>query len=311
MAILTRPGDAEFRLFFAGYGRGDLTSVRGIEGGTVNSSFEVAINKTPYFLRIYEEQGFQGAQEEAELLLRLASRGVKTPRPIANAQGTYVAPLSGKPAAVFEWSPGTMRCQRSVTANDTRRLGEALARFHCASADEPLRKGRFDVDALFVRLERVGAVEPVVAERLRGGLERYCKVRRPLPVGLIHGDLFRDNVLWSNEELSSLIDFESASSGPLAYDVMVTLLAWCFGDRLDHTLARSLIAGYTKVRPLSEEEQAGLFVEGAIACHRFAITRITDNAIRIGKDYRRFVARLEALEALGENGVRALCGAET
>lgn len=200
-----------------------------------------------------------------------------------------------------------MRCQKSVTAHDTFQLGAALARFHLASANERPKQGRFDVDSLLQRIGRIRATDPSIADRLQHGLTRFAEMRRPLPTGLTHGDLFRDNVLWQGGELAALIDFESVSTGPLAYDVMVTLLAWCFGDQLDLSLSRALLRGYRSVRPLSVDEQNGLFVEGAIACHRFTITRITDNTIRIGKDYRRFLARLDALERLGVDGVRSLC----
>ena len=125
-----------------------------------------------------------------------------------------------------------------------------------------------------------------------------------MPRGLIHGDLFRDNVLWAGGWIVALLDFESASEGVFAYDLMVTVLAWCFGDGLDLTLMRALIAGYERVRPLSAEERAGLVAEGCAAALRFTITRITDYAMRVTdgprviKDWRRFERRLAQLEGL-------------
>jgi homoserine kinase type II len=94
---------------------------------------------------------------------------------------------------------------------------------------------------------------------------------------------------------------------------MVTLLAWCFGDALDPSLARALAQGYAAVRPLPEPEAARLHAEGTFAALRFAITRITDFELRprgvgVYKDYRRFLARADALDALGSEGLRAMLG---
>src|SRR5690606_10953962 len=70
------------------------------------------------------------------------------------------------------------------------------------------------------------------------------------PRGVIHGDLFRDNVLWNRDHISAVLDFESACEGSFAYDLMVTALAWCYGERLDLELVRAMFAGYESVRPL-------------------------------------------------------------
>jgi homoserine kinase type II len=95
--------------------------------------------------------------------------------------------------------------------------------------------------------------------------------------------------------------------------LMVTVLAWCFGDRLDLALARAMLSGYARVRPLADDEAADLHAEGSFAALRFAVTRITDFELRprgsgVYKDYRRFLARAAALDALGARGLLALAG---
>jgi homoserine kinase type II len=129
----------------------------------------------------------------------------------------------------------------------------------------------------------------------------------------VHGDLFRDNVLWKDGRVRALLDFESASHESYPFDLMVTLLAWCFGDRLEPALARAMAQGYARVRPLPEAEAARLHDEGSFAALRFSVTRITDFELRprglgVFKDFRRFVARAEALDALGPAGLRAMLG---
>jgi len=141
----------------------------------------------------------------------------------------------------------------------------------------------------------------------RARLDRAEGARNPdLPHGIIHGDLFRDNILWEAGTPVALLDFESACDGSWVYDLMVTVLAWCYGEDLDEKLVRSMFSGYAAVRRLSPVELAALGTEGRIGALRFTITRITDFAMRQGlgervmKDYRRFFARHERVEALGD-----------
>jgi homoserine kinase type II len=107
MAILTVPDCDELDAFLRGYDRGSPTDVRGIEAGTVNSSYAVSLGGDRYFLRIYEEQGETGAKREAALLSHLANAGVPTPKPITAADGSLVPLLAGKPAALFRGSTAT------------------------------------------------------------------------------------------------------------------------------------------------------------------------------------------------------------
>jgi homoserine kinase type II len=119
---------------------------------------------------------------------------------------------------------------------------------------------------------------------------------------LVHGDLFRDNVLWHGDAIVALLDFESACEGPFVYDLMVCVLAWCYASGFNLEHVAGLVRGYESVRPLSTLERSAAKVEGAIACARFATTRITDFEMRAApgrpplRDYRRFIGRLSELE---------------
>ena len=273
------------------------------------------------FLRLYEEQDFAGAERETAMLERLAAAGVPTPAPLRRIDGRRVSTVHGKPAALFPWRDGTMRCQASVRPEDARSVGEALGRVHRAGATEVGPQGRFGYEDLLVRLDtiaRSGHPEfAAMAPPLRAALGRAHADRDPsLPRGLTHGDLFRDNVLWDTDgRVAALLDFESACDGTYAYDFMVTVLSWCVGDDLEPRLAAALREGYESVRPLSRAERRGLLAEGRVACMRFTITRITDYALRAStagprtvKDWRRFKMRFDKLEALGVEGLAALLG---
>ena len=137
-----------------------------------------------------------------------------------------------------------------------------------------------------------------------------------LPSGPIHGDLFRDNVLWKHErEISALLDWESAADGALVRDLAVVVLSWCFGDHLDLALASAFLRTYDEVRPLHESERVALHEHLRRAAARFLITRVLDYELRrahleatggVCKDFRRMVARLDAIEALDASEIAGL-----
>jgi homoserine kinase type II len=321
MAVLTHITHDDADGLLRAHGLGEFRGVSGIAGGSVNSNFALDSDRGRFFLRIYEERDVGGARAETRMLERLAAAGVPTPAPLPRVDGELVSVLYGKPAAVFPWKEGRMRCQASVSPDDARRVGEALARVHVAGAGEACDAGRFNLADLVIRLDRVAASgDPRFAPRvplLRAVLERAHAARDAgLPRGLTHGDLFRDNVLWNEAgEIGALLDFESACDGVYAYDLMVTVLAWCVGDELEGRLAAAMREGYERVRPLSGAEKRGLHAEARCAALRFTVTRITDYAMRaettgprVTKDWTRFLARHDALERLGSEGLRALLG---
>ncbi|WP_437590565.1 homoserine kinase [Sorangium sp. So ce1000] len=345
MAILTPLSLADARRIGALYGL-EIADVRGLLAGSVNSNFALTLadGRGQVFLRVYEEQKLAAASREARMLEHLAAGGVATPQPLrrgdaaSGSEGAaFVAEHAGKPVALFPWVAGASLCQARVTPDATRRVGAALARVHLVGASfEGANASRFDLDSLDQRLRGLRSLGPTAGakaaapapapplppdvaaavDELTGRLERIraAAPRTPGPQTLIHGDLFRDNVLWQAGEISALLDFESASRGSAAFDLAVTMLAWCFGDDLDPDLVSALAAGYTSVRPLSTEERDRFFHESIVAALRFSITRITDFELRpkgsgVYKDFRRFLARQRTLERLGPEGLLALLGA--
>ena len=318
MAARTKLTLEEIYPFLADYMDTVPHALSPVQRGTVNSSYELLLPRGRIFLRVYEEQDGAGAVAEAERLSYLASCGVATPHPLTRREGGFVGELAGKPAALFPWIEGDMRCLRSVTPQDGQRVGASLGRLHVAGRGAPLGPGRFEPADLRVRLGRIAAApDPRIASQAGPLLEKLAawEVRRDagLPRGLIHGDLFRDNVLWDGQgQICALLDFESASDGVLAYDLMVTILAWSFKDTLDEVLARSVVAGYTSVRPLTDGEWLGLAAEGEIAALRFTVTRLTDDALRAletgaaprpDKDWRRLAKRHDRVEYQGPAGI--------
>lgn len=290
----------------------DVAAVEALSVGSVNSNFALTTRDgRRYFARLYEEQGRAGALSELALVAALARAGVPVVECLPRLDGGGVGDFQGKAFAVFPWLEGEILCQGRVTPAACETLGAALARVHLTTPAVPRpNEGRFRIVDLRERLlgvERGGHRQyDADIAHIRERLAHYEAARGALsaPRGVIHQDLFRDNVLWTKQgELLALLDFESVCEGAFAYDVMVTIGAWCYSTRFELELVEALLRGYHRVRPITGAEVDALEVEGAIGCLRFATTRITDFSLRAppgqppARDYRRFLARLSAIEA--------------
>lgn len=290
--------------------------------GSVNSNFTLALEGGgSAFLRIYEESSRAEVQAQNRLLARLVSAGVPTPAPLDKTDGGRLGEHAGKPVAVFPFCEGSWICQRGVDVRRTHAIGMALARIHLATAevaDAP--PSRFGATQLFERIETLTAlqldheIESAVV-RLAESLRATASATAGHPSSVVtHGDVFRDNVLWHDDgRLSAILDFESASRGHPAFDLMVTMHAWCFADRFEPPLVHALVAGYQSLRPLTAQERAACYHQARAAAVRFAITRISDYELRprgavVYKDFRRFLARLDEVEAIGAELFEAWLG---
>ncbi len=288
-----------------------LRAIEPLTAGSVNSNFRCCVEDGPdVFLRIYEEQDDGGAEAELRLLHALVGAGVRTTRPLSTTDGQLLVNFAGKPVAVYPWMVGTLLCQATVTPEHCTAVGRALADVHLASHGIAAPAGRFGPEALRNKLATIRREHPrfgADVETLTGWLDAALAEQQPVPMGITHGDLFRDNVLWPVDGEPVLIDFESACYGRFSYDIAVTLLAWCFSDEFEASLIRALLSGYESRRPLSAVERAALMPDAVLACVRFATTRIVDFSLRCpegatpSRDYRRFMARKRQLsEALRE-----------
>jgi len=314
MALLTVLPQADALALAAEYGF-RLESIEPLAAGSVNSNFFMnGAAGERFFARLYEEQGAAGAEFELRLNELLADAKIAVARPRRTLAGELVLTFRTQegravPFSLYERVSGTSLCSFSVTPQHARALGQALAQVHLAPLPGlSVPQGRFGPRELEERLNRVlqaGRADlEASALALLAKLPEVASARDPeLVQGLIHGDLFRDNVLFHDGALAALLDFESACVGPFSYDLAVTALAWCYGDEFKADCLLALFEGYNGVRPLSEREKAGLRSEGIFACVRFATTRLTDFSLRTAegvlpkRDFRRFLARMAALEA--------------
>ncbi|MCX5512373.1 homoserine kinase [Kaistia algarum] len=283
MAVYTEIADEELERFIAGYELGALLSVKGIAEGVENSNYLIVTEAGPHILTLYEKRvDANDLPFFIGLMDHLATRGLTCPRPVRNRQGEALGRLAGKPAAIVTFLEGMWI--RRPRVEHCAAVGEALARLHLAGEGFSIgRRNALSVDSwrpLFERsAERANTVLPGLADAILaelGHLEPSWPIG--LPGGVIHADLFPDNVFFLKGELSGLIDFYFACNDFLAYDVAICLNAWCFevDGALNVTKARALLAGYAKVRTLSSEEIEALPLLARGSALRFLLTRLYD-----------------------------------
>ena len=283
MAVYTDFSDEEFAGFMAGYDLGAVLAVKGIAEGVENSNYLLSTETGQFILTLYEKR-VDGADLPffLGLMEHLAARGINCPLPVRNRAGTALGRLAGRPAAIVTFLTGMW--VRRPRAEHCAAVGRALAELHLAGQGFPLtRRNALSVAGwrpLFAMCDgRADKVVPKLGEEIArelGCLEASWPVG--LPVGVIHADLFPDNVFFLNNALSGLIDFYFACNDMFAYDVAVCINAWCFEPdaSLNVTKARGLLVNYIAVRPLSTEEQAALPLLCRGAALRFLLTRLYD-----------------------------------
>jgi homoserine kinase type II len=300
------------------HGLGGCRAVVPVPAGTVNSNYFLDTEQGRVFVRLYEQQEADGVAYEWALIDHLREHGVLVPERLTGPAPGELR-VVGRPVAVFRAISGEDLCQARVSPFRARAVGVALAKASRAGESFAIvREGRFglsDVARLLERAteaDRAELAEPIT--RLRALHAELTTQFPALPRGVVHGDLFRDNVLWQGSSIVALLDWESASHGTVIYDLAVTLLAWCCGDTLDWSLARSMVEGYRSEREFLDGEWEGLWWSMRLACLRFATTRIIDVHLKGTyppgyKSFRRFLARLDVVESVSPDQLRSALGA--
>ncbi|MEO3998449.1 homoserine kinase [Mesorhizobium sp. CAU 1732] len=283
MAVYTDITEAELGAFLQGYAIGDLLSYKGIAEGTENSNFILHTTGGSYILTLYEKRVERGDLPFfLGLMEHLAQRGLSCPLPVRRRDGEVIGELAGRAAAIITFLEGMW--PRRPTAAHCREVGAALAAMHVAGSDFALTRPnalslpgwRTLWDASRARADEV---EPGLEAEVAGDFaDLEAGWPTDLPQGVIHADLFPDNVFFLGNELSGLIDFYFACNDMLAYDVATCLNAWCF--ERDHafnlTKGTALLAGYQSVRPLSDAEIKALPLLCRGSALRFMLTRLYD-----------------------------------
>jgi homoserine kinase type II len=284
MAVYTDVAAEELAEFLSDYDIGELLSYKGIAEGVENSNFLLHSTAGTFILTLYEKRVAKSDLPFfLNLMTHLASHGISCPQPLVNKSGEALGTLAGRPAAIINFLEGIW--PRKPNAAHCAGVGQALAKMHLAGRDFPMSRANALSVAGWRPLFDIAASR---ADELQHGLREFIAAEldhlesnvwpEDLPQGVIHADLFPDNVFFLGERLSGIIDFTFACKDILAYDVAICLNAWCFES--DHsfnvTKARAFLNAYGRERNLSDAEQDALPLLARGAAIRFLLTRLVD-----------------------------------
>jgi homoserine kinase type II len=284
MAVYTDVAADELAEFLKHYDIGELLSYKGIAEGVENSNFLLHTTAGYFILTLYEKRVAKGDLPFfLGLMTHLASHGINCPQPVKSKSGEALSTLAGRPAAIINFLEGVW--PRKPSAAHCAGVGQALAKMHLAGRDFGMTRA----NALSVSGWRpLFDAAASRADELQHGLRAFIAAEldhlennvwpRNLPEGVIHADLFPDNVFFLGEQLSGIIDFTFACTDILAYDVAICLNAWCFESdySFNVTKARAFLNAYGRERKLSDAEQDALPLLARGAALRFLLTRLVD-----------------------------------
>jgi homoserine kinase type II len=283
MAVYTAIEEGALAPFLAAYELGPVVALEGIAQGVENSNYRLVTADSRFILTLYERRVAPADLPYFLALMdHLAARGVPCPTPLHGRDGQALRTLCGRPAALVSFLDGAS--PHRVQAVHCSALGGALARLHLAGADFPLRRPN---DLSVASWHRLFEAARAGADDLLSGLEREIAGElealerhwpKDLPEGVIHADLFPDNVFFEGAEVSGIIDFYFACNDIVAYDLAVCLNAWCFepDGAFNITKARQMLAAYRARRPFTGAELAALPLLARGAALRFFLTRLFD-----------------------------------
>jgi homoserine kinase type II len=322
MAVYTDVAADELAEFLGQYDVGELLSYKGIAEGVENSNFLLHTTSGYFILTLYEKRV---AKSDLPfflgLMTHLASRGISCPQPVTNKSGDALSSLAGRPAAIINFLEGIW--PRKPNAAHCAGVGQALAKMHLAGRDFGMSRANALAVSGWRPLFEAAAPR---ADELQHGLRAFIGAEldhlesnvwpKNLPVGVIHADLFPDNVFFLGERVSGIIDFTFACNDMLAYDVAICLNAWCFESdySFNVTKARAFLNGYGRERRLSDAEQNALPLLARGAALRFLLTRLVDfldvpaGALVRPKDPLEYVRKLrfqQSVASMRDYGVAA------
>ena len=305
MAVYTEVSSDDLDRLFADYDLGAVKSCKGIAEGVENSNYLVHLEAGFFILTLYEKRVQAGDLPFFLGLMRhLAARGINCPQPVANRRGEILAEVAGRPAALVTFLDGLS--VRRVNPVHCAGLGAALAHLHIAGADFAIpRPNALALPGWQPLADQAGSRADEVAPGLAAIIKEelaFLTAHWPehLPQGVIHADLFTDNVFFLGERLSGLIDFYFACNDALVYDLAICLNAWCFEADFSFNITKgmAMIEAYRNVRALSPAEIAALPILARGSALRFLLTRLVDwlnvpqGALVRPKDPREYLRKL-------------------
>jgi homoserine kinase type II len=320
MAVYTVLDKRELADIVEDYGLARLLGVNGIAAGSVNTTYLLDTPRGKHLVRIDEVKGELEVKRELDLLLFLRKHGFPCPQPLADRKGRHYRELGGKCLSVYRWYDGHALRPERITGGQLENIGRVLADLH--TIGKSYKKGienRFSFERVADLYAEVRGRLPAYFKRIVRTLDDEVEYLRnylesKLPKGIIHGDLFHDNLIVKGEKVVAVLDFEAASRGKFIFDLATAVNALCSdGEQYDLKRFEALIAGYESLRALSLAEWDAFPNELRFSALRFTVTRLrdfflnpVDEQVRVNKDFREFYERLRILRREREGGMDRL-----
>ena len=309
MAVYTKISEKELDDFFSKYNLGKLLGHKGIKEGIENTNYFINTEKGNFILTVYEKR-----VEEKDLpffisLMRnLFDKNFPSPKPIINKNGNYISEISGKKAAVVSFLDGSAK--RILNPNDCYEIGINSAKLHLITKDlAGKRENKLSINSwrkIYNKVKKdCSKIHPNLISVIEKNLDEIEKNwPKDIPSGIIHADLFPDNIFFKNNKLSGIIDFYFSCNDFYAFEIAICLNALCFEGKNENlsfnvTKAKKFIDGYSSIRKLTEKEKESLKILSQGAAIRFLLTRVfdylnlTEGAIVKIKDPIEYLKRLE------------------
>jgi len=279
MAVYTSINSSDLNDWIEKFNFKDIVNFKGISSGVTNSNYLIQTAHSNYILTIFEHNNIEELPFYIDLMTYLAKENFLCPRPIENKNGQALGLLKEKPALMVSFLDGKEKAIRSPKS--CYLVGQYLAKLHLTANNFPqLNKNTRGLDwvsDMYLNLKKYLSLED------QGILELEINYHKEmdkveLPEGIIHGDLFKDNVLFLNDKVSGFIDFYYACNEKFIYDIAIAINDWCIDQdgQINKSMFLEFIKGYRSERKLTDNEQEYLNVSLRLAALRFWLSRLED-----------------------------------
>ncbi|MDG2253160.1 MAG: homoserine kinase [Methylophilaceae bacterium] len=277
MAVYTSINKSELQNWLKNFSVGDLKSFKGISSGVTNTNYFVETDTTKFILTIFEQNKMEELPFYFDLMIFLASKKFPCPLPVINKNNTYLTLLKGKPAVLVSFLMGAEK--EKINENDCYLVGEALANLHTLAKDFPgKRKNNRNINWVTTKFNEIKTDLTLSDQKIIEAEIDYQEncIIDELPIGIIHGDLFRDNVFFHQDKLSAFIDFYYACNDYLILDVAIAINDWCSNSQgsLETEKFDLFLSGYQSIRELQSSELKYLNNALRLAALRFWLSRL-------------------------------------
>ena len=309
MAVYTKLDQSSIEKILSNYKLGNLDNFKGIEEGIENTNYFLSINKKKYILTIYEKRvKSKDLPFFSSLMTSLNNSGFKCPIPIINSSNNSISNFNGKSLMIVSFLEG--KAKKNLSPNNCKSIGFEVAKMHDLTKNFKLkRKNDLSIkswrnlfDTVKDKCSKIHSDLPKLIEENLVSVERNWPER--LPKGIIHADLFHDNIFFKQDRLTGIIDFYFSCEDFYAFEMAICFNALCFDGVKENlsfniTKAKNFIDGYSSVRKITDDEKNNIKILSQGASLRFLLTRVFDalntveGAIVKNKDPIEYLKRLE------------------